>query len=353
MNRSQLVINLDKISENVSRIRSHLKAETLIMAVIKADAYGCGAVEIAQHLSALHVNYFGVATSSEAIKLRQHNIKLPILLLSEPLDVEVLDCLQHGVEFTVYSIEFVEQLNKLGQQLDQIIPVQVKLNSGLNRLGVEPRSFQNFLERLQHCSNLKLNGIYSHFVESHKQRSEKTQSQIKLFHQSVKPLAEQNKTDFLTHMSNSAAVLNAGEYQCSMVRVGIEFYKDALTFQSTVIHIVSIKKGESVSYDARFIAQEDTRIAIIGLGYADGISTISDNASVLINGQQFPIVGRICMDMSLVDIGDADIAVKDLCVFIGRSGDKSISLSDWSQWSQKNPREFLCGIGSRVTRKYE
>lgn len=345
-NRATLSLSKSACIANVEKIRDTLRPQTKVMAVVKANAYGCGVGLVAPVLKQAGVDYFAVATTDEARELAKTDPETPILLLSEPLAQE-LDLLPHNIELTVYSQALIEVLTQMAPKRQW--KLHLKLNTGLNRLGAEESMFWELWQRIEEAQNLTIVGVMTHLIESEQRQSTRTPEQLAQF-SNVVSLAKTKKPTIIAHTANSAALKLGGELEFDMVRVGLALYQDALSLKTLVLHTQSLNTGDSASYQQLFIAQKPCQIAILAMGYADGIPTITQNATVMINDKIYPIVGRICMDMVCVNLGDDHCEPGDEAILFDPTQEKAPSYESWLLATRQNPREFFCGLGPRVKR---
>ena len=346
MNRAYAEINLAKLIDNLHYYKSHLSAGTDVLGVVKADAYGHGAVPVTRTLMNAGVNYFGVAWLSEAQELRQSGIKAPVLILSQPDPQYIKNIIELDVVQTVYDQDFVEQLNKAAARK---VKVHVKVDTGMNRIGVQPENLMDLLRKIKSLKNIEVEGLLTHLacLDS----SAKKQLQI------FADCAAQAKTILpnikYTHAASSAVALNFPEAHYDMVRLGIGLYRGVMTLKSRVMAVKTIPAGAAVSYGATFVAERSTKMATISIGYADGLSRLlSNRGAVLIRGKEHLLRGNICMDMCMAEV-TGDIQSGDEVVIIGRQGEQEITAQKLADLTGTIDYEIMCGIGKRVPRHYQ
>ncbi len=344
MEYTWIEVSADQIAKNVARIRGKLPLGVSILAVVKANAYGLGAVAVAQILETAGIDWFGVASTAEGIELREAGIKRPILVQSEPVDGDLMPWISHRLTPTVYSIPFARSLAALHHPLS----VHIKVDTGMNRLGVRWDEWTMFWAEIQTFTSLHVKGIYTHYANSDMPADPVSALQRSRFSKIVENLMSDGYELPWVHAANSGGVDHVSLAGQTLVRVGKSLYIDAVSIKSRVVLIKAIKAGEPISYSGRFITPRDTHVAVIGTGYSDGLPTQLAHPAVLINGTRFPVVGTVCMDMVMADLGpNADVQVGDEVVFVGRSGDQQITMDDWCRVTQKNPREVTCNMGAR------
>lgn len=360
-------IDLEAIEKNVAGVRQRIPQETMIMAVIKADAYGHGAVEIADFL-ADKVNWFGVATVEEAVELRKNGCKLPILILGTfmPEDMDVI--VGNGITGAITDMERAVALNQAAADAGKIVDVHIKIDTGMSRIGFAPTedSVKTVLE-ISKLENINISGIFSHFAKADEVDKTDAKHQLSMFSDFIAELESSGLVIPIKHLANSAGIM---EMDCTfnMVRMGIMLYglypsaemkrdyelHPAMKLISHISYVKEIDKGTGISYGHTFTADKHMRIATVPVGYADGYPRcLSNKGNVLINGKRCPIVGRICMDQFMVDVSDiSNVSVGDEVVLVGKSGEELISIEDVADNAHSFNYEFVCGISRRVPRVY-
>ncbi|MFC1771345.1 alanine racemase [Candidatus Margulisiibacteriota bacterium] len=356
MNRVIAKINLKKYSANLKLIRNNIiLPRTKLLAVLKANAYGHGIVDIARCALKSGVVYLGVARLSEVITLRQNGIKAPILLFNEPKIDFLSEVIDRNVVQTVYSSEFASDLNAFARKKNKKVTVHIKIDTGMNRLGCGVERGLAFVKEIMELRNLYVEGIFTHFANAENPDSDYNTLQLEQFMSLLELLEENHIRIPIKHAANSAATLNYPNSHLDMVRIGILSYKDILTLSSYLGHIRFVKKGSPISYNGEHVAQKDTYIGIVFCGYSDGIPVLlSNKGEVIINGRYYPIIGRICMDMLMIDLGTDDPLPKlnSEVIFIGKENDKQITVDDICEETKQIPYELLCGFNERAKRIY-
>ncbi|MFC1517283.1 alanine racemase [Candidatus Margulisiibacteriota bacterium] len=362
MKRTFAEVNLNQLAENVRRVRTLISPSTKIMGVVKADAYGHGAREVAELLISQGVEYLGVAWVTEALELRAAGIKAPILILSEPVSNIVDDIIDLDVSQTIYSLPFARSLSAAAEAKGKKVKIHIKVDTGMGRIGVHPEEAVQLIASLYTLPGLELEGVFTHFakadekLEGVKEKDDFTLQQLHKFNKMITDLEKEGiKVPPIKHAANSAAIQNYPQTQMDMVRAGIMLYDKVLTFKSHVAYLKDVKTGTPLSYGATFITEHDSKIVTISAGYADGLSRLlSNKGQVLINGVRYPMVGRVCMDMFLVDAtGSEGIKVGDEVVMIGKQGNEEIAMSEINRLTNTIAYEVMCGIGKRVPRIYK
>jgi alanine racemase len=363
-------IHLDNIRFNIEGIRAAVGAERKILIAVKANGYGHGAVEVARMAERSGVDWLGVATVPEGIQLREAGIHLPVLKFSPAFPEEMEAAVQSGLTLAVCERSNIDALEAVCRAGVLTATVHLKVDTGMGRVGVSPENAPELAAHIeQSCPHLHLQGIFTHFPVSDEADPTYTQGQTACFGNVVDAIqaALGCKVDII-HASNSGAVLGHPPAWLDMVRPGIMVYgfypdegtprtielKPGLSFLTRISFLKKVEAGTSISYGRTWIAPEDTWIATIPAGYADGFNRLfSNQGRVLVDGRSYPIVGRICMDQSMVNLGpETNARVGDEVVLIGRSGDEEITCYEWAQKLGTITYEVTCQINSRVERVY-
>ena len=360
-------IDLAAIDKNIKSLRTYLSSKTKIMAIVKANAYGHGAKEAAKTAEKSGVDYLGVAYLGEALELRSCGIIKPILILSEtPLEF-VHHIVDSDISQTVYTIELAKALNFAAASKNKRARVHVKVDTGMGRVGVFPPQALSLIKQMKALSSLDLEGIFTHFSKGEDTESDFTQKQFDSFLKVLEQLKKEGVEIPIKYCASSSAMFNFPNSHLDMVRLGITMYglyppgqkkrplklESALSLKTKVLYLKRVPKGTPLSYGATYITTKETTIATLPVGYADGLSrSLSNKGRVIIKGKKYPIVGRVTMDMTLVDTGDDKISVWDDVVIIGNDGSQKISADDIAQQMDSVNYEVVCGIGKRVPRIY-
>lgn len=355
--RTHTEINLQAIRQNAEAIKKHTGKQ--LIAVVKADAYGHGVVSVVETLYAV-ADMFAVATVEEGIELRQAGIRKPILILFSCFPVQVGQIAEFNLTPTIGNWEFAKALNETAPEITPI-KVHVNVNTGMNRNGVHYTEVLQFLSRLGTLPRIEVEGIFTHLATADEVDKSFVSVQLKRF-SSV--LADYDGK--IVHAANSAATLAAPESHFDAIRPGLSLYgiypaaekpillKPALTWKTRIGWTGSISEGEGVSYGLTFKAPQPTRVAMVQVGYGDGYPrALSNNGEVLIGGMRRPIIGRVCMDVSVVQLEPTDkVAIGDEVVLIGKQGNAEITVDEVAQRAGTIAYEILTQIGSRVKRTF-
>lgn len=362
-------IDLDKLSYNVNKMKEKLSSHTKFMAVIKADAYGHGAVEIGRHLERLEVDYLAVAVLDEAMELREAGVTSPILLLS-PIEPDTIPvAIKNNIAITVYSKDIASAVHNHAERIQKNVVVHLKIDSGMGRIGARNKEDAFMLCQTLTSDFIHIEGIYTHFAEAENVKDPSyTKKQYKRFMAIVDDLKNHGLNFDITHCCNTAAALTYPEYHLDMIRTGISLFGyhpdetmtktiDLKPIMKIVTHAAFIKEveaGESIGYGRSFITQKPSKIATILLGYADGIPReLSNRWHLSMNDDEAPIIGRICMDQLMVDVTNLEGFNKDdELVYIGDPAEGYPSIYTMADMTDSFHYEILCGIGKRIPRVY-
>ncbi len=354
-------INLDALSHNLDIVREKT-GNKAILAVVKADAYGHGAVKVSNHLIERGVSKLGVAFTHEAIALRESGTTAPILVFFDRDNID--ECFKYDLTPVIFDMKTAEKLSSEAYRRNRKIAVHVKVDTGMGRIGFDPDSARSAIPEIASLRNLKIEGLMSHFSEADLQDKDFAEQQIKIFLSVANDLKSKNISLEYLHMANSAAVLTLPQAHFDMVRPGIMLYgygccesdrlKPVLSLKSSIVLLKKVPAGTPISYGRTFTTKRKSMIATIPVGYADGYNRkLSNQGEVLINGKRAPVAGRVCMDTIMVDVTDIpDVTYKSEVVLIGRQGKEQITADDIAGKIGTIPYEVLTSIGQRVKRVY-
>jgi alanine racemase len=351
---------------NMRQILAKTKPATQVLCMVKANAYGHGAAAVARTLADEGAHGFGVATVEEALDLRSAGVERPILVVAGAFPNQTDRLIKHRLTPAVYDLTAAKRLDAALQQNGASIGIHVKLDTGMTRLGFLPADVDSWLTEIQKLKALRIEGIFSHFSHAESVQGEHTQRQLRAFADIVQRLRFQIAGRFVAHLANSAATITLPEAYFDMVRPGIMLYgaypspemrtavelKPALTWATRVIQLKRVPAGTSISYGQTFVTRRETSIATLPVGYADGYKRLlSNRGEVLIAGRRAPIAGRVCMDLTMVDVTDiANVQPGDEVVLLGRQGADEITADELAAWSDTISYETFTSISARVPR---
>ena len=369
MRATQAHINLDNLHENINIIKKYIKPSTKLCCAVKADGYGHGAVRVSVAALKAGASFLAVASISEGIELREAGIVAPILSLSLPLKDEIPSLIVHSITPLVFDTEFIDQLNEVAISMHRKIPVHLKIDTGMGRVGCSKEEAATLAKKIAFTEGLYLEGVCTHLACADSLLEDDiayTKKQISNFSYAVEQIKKEGINPGILHCSNSGAIFLHPEAHFDMVRPGIVIYgysscakemgielKPVMEFSSQIVAIKHFKKGDSVSYDRTWVAKEDCDIGVIPAGYADGLlRRLSPGLEVSINGRMYPIVGRICMDQCMVYLGkDYDVKRWDKVIFFGPEKNCNTA-EDLANSIETISYEILCGVNKRVPRIY-
>ncbi|HQY58859.1 MAG: alanine racemase [Nitrospira sp.] len=360
-------VDLNALAQNVAHVR-RLAPHAEVLAVVKANAYGHGALELTRALQQLAVHRFGVATVDEGIALRQAGIHDAIVVMGPTAPAQFADLTTHRLTPVLYRTDMVQAFASAVPPDAAPYSVHVKIETGMGRLGVRSREMPDLAALPAFQATLRLEGLMTHLADADNAETTHTEKQLAEFQQTLEALRQGGRSFPLIHAANSAGIIKYPASLYSLVRPGIMLYgyhtlsdaaaapelRPILTWRATIAHVHTIQPGDSVSYNRTFIAARRSRIAVLPVGYADGYNRLlSNRGMVLIGGRRVPVVGRVCMDMTMVDVTDVPgVQVGQEAILIGQQGDERITAADLATWQQTIPYEVLCAIGQRVPRHY-
>jgi alanine racemase len=360
-------VNLTRLTENLSLIRQQV-APAKIMTILKANAYGHGMVEVARHVVAHGADYLGVAVLEEGILLREQGITAPILVLGGIMGNQVPLFLKHNLALTASSVEKLEQVETAAAQLGLPARVHLKIDTGMERIGVHYYSAEVLLEASLRCRNVTIEGIYSHFASADSADLSYARLQLERFQEVLNFYTRHSlPPPPLRHMANSAAILQLPESYFDLVRPGILLFgvypssevartipvRPALTWKSNVVYFKVVKPGHPVGYGSTWQSDHLVRVITVPVGYGDGyFRSMSNKAEVIVRGKRYPVVGRIAMDQITVNIEWDSAYNGDEVLLIGASGETAITADDLAEWAGTIPYEILTNINTRVPRVY-
>jgi alanine racemase len=360
------VVDLDALRGNFRQIKKKVGSKVKILCMVKANAYGHGAPAVAAALAAEGSDAFGVATVEEGIELRQAGIRQPIIVLAgfylEQLDLFV----RHDLMPVLHELETLRALEKAVAGRGLSLSIHLEVDTGMARIGFLDSQIDDWLPELSKLKALKLESIFSHFADGETVGEKYTENQLKSFLSVTERLRRTTVLPPIIHMAKSAAIITLPESHLAMVRPGLILYgiypspsltkeirlKPVLSWKTRIVQLKKLPRGSSIGYGRTFTTKRDSLIATLPVGYADGYKRIfSNRASVLVRGERAPVVGRVSMDLTTVDVTDiGKISHGEEVVLLGRQGNGEISADEMAGWSNTISYEILTSIGARVPR---
>lgn len=363
---THVVVDLNILKENFQKIKA-AASPARVMPILKANAYGHGLVRVAQLFQELNADYLGVAFLEEGILLREHGIKIPILVLGGIWGNQIPIFLKHDLTITASSSNKLSQINDIAGQMKIKAKVHLKIDTGMERIGVHYYSAEKFLESAVNFKNVEIEGIYSHFANSEKEDLSYTKLQLERFNEVLHFFDKHSIKTPTRHISNSGAILQMPEANFDLVRPGILLYgvypskeilksievKPALTWKSLVVYFKVIKANHPVGYGSVWKSDHNIRSVTIPVGYGDGyLRSMSGKAQILLNGNRYPVVGTISMDQIVANIENDSAYNGDEVILIGGDKNNFISVEELAGWAGTIPYEILTNINTRVPRVY-
>jgi len=365
-------IDLAALAHNLRVIRNHVGDEAKILAAVKANAYGHGAIECARKLESEGVDWFGVALPEEGIELRNAGFTRPILCLGGFWSGREPALLHHQLTPVVYRLDMIESLDRAAREANTVVDVHVKIDTGMGRLGVRADEISEFCDALTRFQNIRVDGLMTHLAAADDEsKHEFTDEQLSKFDQAVAIFRERGFHPTFIHAANSAATFAKRRAADNLVRPGGSLYgfirdvfpadiitprlKEVMSLHSRIMLLKQVPKGEKLGYGCTFETKRDSLIATIPIGYDDGYRrALSNRGRVILRGQFAPVVGRVSMDLTLIDVTDVDgVSVDDEVILLGRDKELSITAEDLGELAGTISYEITCGISGRVPRIYQ
>ncbi len=361
-------IDLDALASNYNLVRKKVGPEVVAMGVVKANAYGHGSIECARRLQTEGAHWFGVALPEEGIQLRSAGINQNILCLGGFWRGQAQACIQHSLLAVVYRLDMLESLNRAAKDAGVIADVHVKIDTGMGRLGVRFDELNDFVARLKRFENIRVDGLMTHFAAADEQSCEPlTVSQTQRFEDAVREFGQHGFTPRYRHLSNSAAIYSRDEAWGNMVRPGGVLYglwrdvlapgieppfKPVMSLRTQITLLKWVREGETIGYGCTFEASRKSLIATLPVGYDDGyMRGLSNRAHVIVRDVFAPVVGRVSMDLTLVDVTNVPgVSLDDEVTMFGVAGNKRISVEDLAKTVGTLSYEITCRVGERVPR---
>ncbi len=360
------LIDLDALSWNFRQIKKAVGPRVQILAMVKANAYGHGAPMVSKTLVAGGCDAFGVATFEEAIELRRIGIGTPIVVVAGAYLDQIDGFVKHKLTPAVHDPTTLKLLEETLRSNGAQLPVHLKIDSGMGRLGFLPAQIDSWLPQLKNLKAVKIDGVFSHFSHAESVEGQYTLKQLQVFKVIIERLQSAGIAPRLIHLANSAATVTLPEARFHMVRPGLILYgvypsaameqqiflKPVLSWKTRVLQLKRVPAGTSISYGQTFVTERDSTIATLPVGYADGYARLlSNRGAVLIGGKRAPVAGRVCMDLTMADVTDiAGVQPGDEVVLLGRQGDQTISADEMAGWANTISYEVLTSISARVPR---
>lgn len=364
-------IDLDEIEYNIEAMRQLLRPDTKILAVVKADGYGHGAVEIAHTIESFdHVFGFAVATAEEAFVLRLHGVKKPIVILGYVFPQHYDKLVEWEIRPAVFTLDMACQLREAAIKQGRDVPIHIKVDTGMNRIGMGVNEESaKIIAQIASMEHIVVEGIFTHFARADEADLSHATGQLEKFNRMVDLVEKEGVKIPYRHCANSAAIIGMPDASMELVRAGISLYgmwpsnevsreritlRPALELKSHIAYIKELEAGESVSYGGTYTAKGTEMVATVPVGYADGYPrSLSNKGYVLIHGRKAPIRGRVCMDQFMVDVTDIPAAkIGDTVTLAGKDEGQELTLEELGELSGRFHYEFACCLGKRVPRVY-
>jgi alanine racemase len=367
-------VDLDALEHNLAEIRRRLGgSETRVMAVVKADAYGHGAVGVSRALEAAEVDWLGVALLEEGAEVRRAGVRLPILVLGTARPEKIALYARYGLTPTLSSLAELRRWSEWTARRREPQPVHLKVDTGMSRLGVSMDEVPGALEILRGSRGLRLAGLLSHFGDADDLESPRNPAQGERFTSVLALLTPEEREGILIHMANSAAALHRPESRYALVRMGIAIYgldpaerpdhplpapqrtdlRPVMSVRARIVQLREVPAGTALSYGGRTVTRRRSRIAVVPVGYADGYAwRLTGKAEALVRGRRVPVAGSVTMDMTLLDVTEAGAGLGDEVVLLGRQEDEEITAAELAAHAGTISWEILCHLGLRLPRRY-
>ncbi|HHW57109.1 MAG TPA: alanine racemase [Clostridia bacterium] len=362
-------IYLDNIVHNLKEVKKAVGEKVKIMGVVKANAYGHGSCQVAKVLIENGIYYLAVATVEEALELRECGIDFPILIFGYTPLTQAKELVRYDITQTVFDIRYVKELEKIALSIGKRAKVHVKIDTGMGRIGYTDLNLaERGIKEMMTMEGIEVEGIFSHFATSDGKDKTYTEKQFELFKILIDRLKGKGINIPLKHIANSGAIIGHQYSYLDMVRPGIVLYgsypsdevekrldlKETMGFKTKIVHIKEVPEGTSISYGRTYRTKRKSKIATLPVGYADGFNRLlSNNHKVLVKGKYAPVVGRICMDQTMIDVTDIEgVEVGDDVIILGNQGGEKITADEIAKKIKTIPYEVYCGISRRVPRIY-
>jgi len=367
MRPTRAIIHTDNFRHNIRLVRNQVGKKRKVCAAIKADAYGHGANELCNIAIEEGISYFAIATVDEGISLRKNNLTIQILLLTLTSPDEFKEIISNGIQPFVADRAYIKGLNREAKKQGRILDVHLHVDSGMGRIGCNPEDASELAKLIDSLDNVNLKGTSTHFACADEPSKSMTNDQIAKFKEAVESIKDAGINPGIVHASNSAAIVDFSDSWLDMVRPGIILYgyypgsdqertlavKPVMEFRTEVVFIKKVSAGQTLSYGATYVTARETYIATLPVGYGDGYNRLlSSKGIILINGNNYKVAGRVCMDQLLIDLGpDTDVDLYDEAILFGGGSDAQ-SAEDLALLLDTISYEITCNVNRRVPRVY-
>ena len=360
-------VDLNAIEHNLKAIKRVVGPGTKILAIVKADAYGHGAVKVSQVLEQNGIDMLGVAFPGEGIELRKNSTNIPILILNPILSEQIENVIKHSFRVTVNSLDLANEISITAKRYNRTVRIHVEIDTGMGGAGVCPDKTLHFIKALLLVENLEVEGVFTHFNSSEEKDKSFTYEQNNKFKEIIKQLENEKITIPLIHAANSAAILDVPDSYFNMVRPGLILYgifpsiyvsrnidlKQAMSFKTRIINLKQLDPGSVIGYGRTFEILQQTTLATIPVGYKDGFNrSFSSLGEVLVNEKRVPIIGRVCMDRCFIDVTNLpDVEIGSEAILLGNQGNETISIESAAELIGTIPYEVVCNVGTKTLKK--
>ncbi len=362
-------IDLDAIGFNIRQIKSKIKKGTQLMAVVKADAYGHGAVETSKVCLYNGAEQLAVATCDEGVELRQSSIQVPVIILGNTVEAQLETVINNSLTQTVFCYDTAKAISDAAVRLDKKAVVHIKIDTGMGRIGFSPSEESlETIERIFALPNIEVTGIFTHFATADEKNKDFTLEQYKKFRFITDALEERGHKGLIRHCANSAAILDMPKLQFDMARAGIIVYgmypsdqvstelelKPAMRLRSQISYVKEVEANISIGYGRTYFTDKRTKVATVPVGYADGYSRkCSNKAKVIVGGKYAPVIGNVCMDQMMIDVTHIEnVKIGDSVIIMGKEGELCVSAEELAAIQGTINYEIVCNVGKRVPRVF-
>ncbi|MDI6807630.1 MAG: alanine racemase [Candidatus Eisenbacteria bacterium] len=361
-------IDLDAVEANIRATKEWIGAGKKILFVVKADAYGHGALELSRVASKYGVAMLGVATLHEGVELREGGISVPILLLSPSLPSEIDQLVHYRLRPSISTFEFAEKLSRTAKESGKTVPVHIEVDTGMGRSGVDFDCADDFIRKVAQLPSIAVEGVFTHFPDVTPGSMPQSGVQLKEFVALTDSLERAGIKIPCRHAANSAGILGLTDSHLDMIRPGLMIYgrypwpelskqvklQPVMSFRTRTVQLRRLPAGRSVSYGRAFVTKRETVVAVVAAGYGHGYSwLLSGRGNVLVRGMRAPVIGNVTMDLTMVDVtGVPNASEGDEVVLFGRQGKEEITIEEVAAWSDSIVYEIMCSIGKRVVRVF-